>query len=388
MAFFRINKNIVLILMLIALACFAMACSDSDKPDSEQSGNLADFFPDKFKPGEESAFEDNPTLSEKEKPAEEESLPDLTEPEYVLDIYTNEYSEEFHKWDGQVEKVDSSLKSEISTSLRIRALEDGVILRLEQGTWNVFHSYFEVDEDIFTIVTEKDKIYEFDAPMAETMPYLQLTVEYRGLSYVWPLQYDMVGDEGPVTSIVVAPWRPSPPEMTTNMLNLCLAYAISFYLDLFEAYEAGGAYASGQVSAERLWKTVTWAITYNHNEAVAYLDDSIYVRENILKSYAAALFPEQDKLPPLPDYISKDSSTPGWYIVQNYYYPIAWDLIYTYQADSDDKNWMVAISIEDVENGRDELPVMVYITENGAFDRDNPFGYHITGAGILGGNTP
>jgi len=306
------------------------------------------------------------------------SITDLTDPTELLKVYIDPSSAEYKGTGKVTDTLQTGLKSDMSISIRFVPALDGVTVTLESGTWNPFHSYYEVTDEIFTVETKKGRVYSFEGFISETIPQLQLVATYRGLQCIWPLQYDQV-DGSVVFTIIGEPWQARALDESSNMINLCAAYAISFY----DSYYDTGYPDNGAIKTDDLWKTVAMAITLNHASFMSGDDDSdIFISKSALDSFARIMFPNQTKMPAMPK--GEFTLDNGVYSVMPRYLPIAWDFAYCGENENE-KGWVVAIGVEDVENGRQLITFQVYLTANEKYSVDSPFEYHITGIDILGG---
>ena len=308
-----------------------------------------------------------------------------TAPRDLLKVYIDPTSSEYQNLGTVDDYLMSWISSDMPVPIRFVTLVDGVVVKLERVSLNEDYSYLEVTEEIFITETNKGTLYAFDGFIAETIPQLQLVAEYNGLRSVWPIQYDLAYGN----TVFTLTGYPVPQiDETSNMIHICRAYAISFY----EAHHKLGYYtASDKVSTDELWPTVAKAITLNNlYRKQDTNDNTIVVPDNILNAYVKAMFPNVQTLPPLDtNYIQYNSSNCKYNITPNFY-PLAWELIYCSESviQGRGKVWIVAIAIEDVENGKEPTTYVVYLKANEKQAENNPFDYHITGIAVLGGNTP
>ena len=309
-----------------------------------------------------------------------------TVPQDLLIVYIDPSSPEYQNLGTVDDYLMTGNSSDMAVQIRFVALVDGVVVKLERVSFNHDYSYLEVTEEIFIAETNPAIVYAFDSIVAETIPQFQLVAEYNGLRCVWPIQDDLAYGNTVFTLVGQPSQQVIPLDETSNMIHICRAYAISFY-ELY--YKSGPYIVPDKVSNDELWQTVSTAITINNLYNTQDINN-IVVQNNILNSYAKAMFPDVQKLPPLDTNYIKYNSNNGTYNVTPHFPPVAWQLVYCSENEIPGigKVWTVAIAIEDVENGKQPITFVVYLKANEKQTQNNPFDYHITGIAELGGNTP
>jgi len=365
----QFRKIVALLLVSIMISGFIAGCSSPDENGTPMETSVS------------------PTVPSEEPPSlEEELLEDLTEPQELLTVFIEPSSEEYENTGEVTESLDTGLEADMTTPVRFISAVDGVTVRLERGSWNPYHAFYEVTDEIFSVEAKTGEVYSFDGVMSETIPHLQLVAEYRGLQCIWPLQYDMV--EGSVVfSLTGKPWEAQPLDETSNIINLCAAYAITYYTGSRVTAD-DGYFSQETVATEEVWPAVAMAITLNHTAVTQeeYFEDNLYVGEDVLFSYARAMFPDVE-LPPVPEGDFEPSS--DGYMIMPILAPTFWEFVYVYkEEEAETPFWQVAIGMQSAEDGWTPITFVVNLEENEEYDRDNPFEYHVTGIAILGGDTP
>ena len=149
--------------------------------------------------------------------------------------------------------------------------------------WSPIVDDFEVTDTVFEISTEKDKIYEFDCYVTETIPDYRLVAEYGDMKAKYYLAMD--GYEV-VTKLLMVDEGNTPEEITEDsaFFQLCVARAVS------KVYYEG--FAENNDPAV-VWDTVAYAVTLNHAKTVGETEyDVISLTTWELESYADSMYPE------------------------------------------------------------------------------------------------
>ena len=358
--------------------------------DAEDTEEISAESPTQTEAGEKDSIAnptENPTNTPASDPTNTElpSLTNLIKPTDLLTVYTDPSSAEYKRTGNMTVRIETGLDSEYSTAIRFTAAFDGVSVRLESGTWNPYHSYYEIFDEIFTIETKKGEVYSFEGYMSETIPMLQIVAEYRGLIVIWGLQDDMK-DGNTVFTLTGKKWAPSPLYEESGMVSLCAAYTVAYY-NAFLSASDDNYFMRDKLDTVNAWDTVELAVTLNFSAAGYGDDEYVYVRGDVLKAYMKAMFPEAKELQKIPNgYFEVESATTNLYILRPYESTVMKSFVYVCPVDDDESSWMTAIGITEPDGY--PLTFVVYLDANEEYEPNNPFEYHITGIAILGGDTP
>ncbi|MBR6785223.1 MAG: hypothetical protein IKM25_03130 [Clostridia bacterium] len=288
----------------------------------------------------------------------------------LITLY-NADSDEYHALKGKIESIDTGIGSEYGmTGFRFVSPKNGVKVRLEAIMWSPIVDAFEVTETIFEISTEKDKIYEFDCYVTETIPDYRLVAEFGDMKAKYYLAMD--GYEV-VTKLLMVDEGNTPEEITEDsaFYNLCVARAISdvFYNDRFIKYEP-----------PVVWDTLACAVTLNEfklNGTEDYVN-MIGLSEWEADAYFSTLYPtliESDtELTENGNVVAAHFSTGEKYLVMPYLFEKFSTNEFYGVEDNGDGTYSVKIRIDDYRfEGYAEYGLAVIVEP----DANSPFGYVI-----------
>lgn len=287
----------------------------------------------------------------------------------LITLY-NVDSDEYHDLKGQIETVDTGIDSEYGmTGFRFVSPKNGVKVRLEGIMWSPLVNDFECDYTYLEISTEKDKIYEFDCCVTETIPDFRLVAEYDGKIS----EYYMSMDGESVKNVIEMTAEEFIPEEITEdsaFYQLCVARAAS------KVYYEG--FAENDDPAV-VWDTVAYAVTLNHANTVGETYyDVISVTTWELESYIDSMYPEYNgNYPEIPEecYVEGSMRQYSDYDVT----PCLFERFSTNEfygvEDNGDGTYSVKIRIDDYRfEGYEEFGLAVIVEP----DANSPFGYIIT----------
>ena len=287
----------------------------------------------------------------------------------LITLY-NADSDEYHALKGKIETFDTGIDSEYGmTGFRFVSPKNGVDVRLEAIMWSPIVDDFEVTDTVFEISTEKDKIYEFDCYVTETIPDYRIVAEYGDMKAKYYLAMD--GYEV-VTKLLMVDEGNTPEEITEDsaFYQLCVARAAS------KVYYDG--FAENNDPAV-VWDTLAYAITLNHAKTVGETYyDVISVTTWELESYADSMYPEyKGNYPEIPEecYVEGSMKQYSDYDVT----PFLFERFSTNEfygvEDNGDGTYSVKIRIDDYRfEGYEEFGLAVIVKP----DANSPFGYVIT----------
>lgn len=200
----------------------------------------------------------------------------------LITLYADSESEDYKSLKGKTENIKTGIDPESSSGcFKFVSQKNGVKVRLEAIMWSPIVDDFEVTDTVFEISTEKDKIYEFDCYVTETIPDYRLVAEYGEMKATYYLAMD--GYEV-VTKLLMVDEGFTPEEITKDsaFYNLCVARAASdVYYEGFVEDDDPGV----------IWDTFAYAVTLNHAMINGEnYEDEIGLTEFEAKAYMDAMY--------------------------------------------------------------------------------------------------
>ena len=194
----------------------------------------------------------------------------------LMTLYMDCDSDDYQSLTGKIESINTGIDPQTSAGcFRFVSPKNGVKVRLEAIMWSPIVDDFEVTETIFEISTEKDKIYEFDCYVTETIPDYRIVAEYGEMKATYYLATD--GYEV-ITKLLMVDEGFTPEEITEDsaFYNLCVAHAVSdvFYNDRLTKY-----------NPEVVYETMACAVTLNQFEKSHY-NGALALRNHFRKGQA------------------------------------------------------------------------------------------------------
>ena len=289
----------------------------------------------------------------------------------LMTLYMDCDSDDYQSLMGKIESINTGIDPQTSAGcFRFISPKNGVKVRLEAIIWSPIVDAFEVTETIFEISTEKDKIYEFDCYVTETIPDYRLIAEYGDMKAKYYLAMD--GYEV-VTKLLMVDEGNTPEEITEDsaFYNLCVARAAS---KIF--YEG---YAEHNEPAV-VWDTLAYAVTLNEfkmNGTEDYVN-MIGLSEWEADAYFSTLYPtliESDtELTENGNVVAAHFSTGEKYLVMPYLFERFSTNEFYGVEDNGDGTYSVKIRIDDYRfEGYEEFGLAVIVEP----DANSPFGYVI-----------
>ncbi len=287
----------------------------------------------------------------------------------LITLYNSD-SDEYHALKGKIETFDTGIDSEYGmTGFRFVSPKNGVKVRLEGIMWSPIVNDYECDCTYLEITTEKDKIYEFDCCVTETIPDFRLVAEYDGKIS----EYYMSMDGESVKNVIEMTGEEFVPEETTEdtaFYQLCVARAASkIYYDGFAENDDPAV----------VWDTVAYAVTLNHAKMVGETYyDVISLTTWELESYMDSMYPElKGNYPGIPEECNVEASMKQYsdYDVTPYLFERFSTNEFYGVEDNGDGTYSVKIRIDDYRfEGYEEFGLAVIVKP----DANSPFGYVIT----------
>ena len=290
----------------------------------------------------------------------------------LMTLYMNCDSDDYQSLTGKIESINTGIDPQTSAGcFRFVSPKNGVKVRLEAIMWSPIVDAFEVTDTVFEISTEKDKIYEFDCYVTETIPDYRLVAEYGDMKAKYYLAMD--GYEV-VTKLLMVDEGNTPEEITEDsaFYNLCVARATSkiFYEGMVEHDDPAV-----------IWDTLAYAVTLNEfkmNGTEDYVN-MIGLSEWEADAYFTTLYPtltESDtELPENGFVVAAHFSTGEKYLVEPYTFERFSTNEFYGVEDNGDGTYSVKIRIDDYRfEGYEEFGLAVIVKP----DANSPFGYVIT----------
>ena len=350
------KKITAVLLALIMLLSFA-ACGD--KGDGETTTEAPSV-----QQTEEANTKGNISANDKGGNKEDDSG------DLLMTLYMDCDSDDYQSLTGKIESINTGIDPQTSAGcFRFISPKNGVAVRLEAIMWSPIVDDFEVTDTVFEISTEKDKIYEFDCYVTETIPDYRLVAEYGDMKAKYYLAMD--GYEV-VTKLLMVDEGNTPEEITEDsaFYNLCVARAASkiFYEGMVEHDDPAV-----------VWDTVAYAVTLNHAKMVGETYyDVISVTTWELESYADSMYPEyKGNYPEIPEECCVECSMKQYsdYDVTPYLFERFSTNEFYGVEDNGDGTYSVKIRIDDYRfEGYEEFGLAVIVEP----DANSPFGYVIT----------
>ena len=288
----------------------------------------------------------------------------------LMTLYIDCDSEDYQSLTGKIESINTGIDPQTSAGcFRFVSPKNGVKVRLEAIMWSPIVDDFEVTDTVFEISTEKDKIYEFDCYVTETIPDFRLVAEYDGKIS----EHYMSMDGESVKNVIEMTGEEFVPEETTEdtaFYQLCVARAASkIYYDGFAENDAPAV----------VWDTVAYAVTLNHAKMVGETYyDVISLTTWELESYMDSMYPEyKGNYPEMPEECCVEGSMKQYsdYDVTPYLFERFSTNEFYGVEDNGDGTYSVKIRIDDYRfEGYEEFGLAVIVKP----DANSPFGYVIT----------
>ena len=288
----------------------------------------------------------------------------------LMTLYMDCDSDDYQSLTGKIESINTGIDPQTSAGcFRFVSPKNGVTVRLEAIMWSPIVDDFEVTDTVFEISTEKDKIYEFDCYVTETIPDYRLVAEYGDMKAKYYLAMD--GYEV-VTKLLMVDEGNTPEEITEDsaIYNLCVARAASkVYYDGFAENDDPAV----------VWDTVAYAVTLNHAKTVGETYyDVISLTTWELESYMESMYPGyKGNYPEIPEECNVEGSMKQYsdYDVTPYLFERFSTNEFYGVEDNGDGTYSVKIRIDDYRfEGYEEFGLAVIVEP----DANSPFGYVIT----------
>ncbi len=288
----------------------------------------------------------------------------------LMTLYMDCDSDDYHSLTGKIESINTGIDPQTSAGcFRFVSPKNGVKVRLEAIMWSPIVDDFEVTDTVFEISTEKDKIYEFDCYVTETIPDYRIVAEYGEMKARYYLAMD--GYEV-VTKLLMVDEGNTPEEITEDsaFYNLCVARAASkVYYEGFAEHNEPAV----------VWDTLAYAVTLNHAKTVGETYyDVISVTTWELESYMDSMYPEyKGNYPGMPEecYVEGSMKQYSDYDVTPYLFERFSTNEFYGVEDNGDGTYSVKIRIDDYRfEGYEEFGLAVIVKP----DANSPFGYVIT----------
>ena len=288
----------------------------------------------------------------------------------LMTLYMDCDSDDYQSLTGKIESINTGIDPQTSAGcFRFISPKNGVAVRLEAIMWSPIVDDFEVTDTVFEISTEKDKIYEFDCYVTETIPDYRLVAEYGDMKAKYYLAMD--GYEV-VTKLLMVDEGNTPEEITVDsaFYQLCVARAASkVYYDGFAENDDPAV----------VWDTVAYAVTLNHAKTVGETEyDVISLTTWELESYMDSMYPEyKGNYPEMPEecYVEGSMKQYSDYDVTPYLFERFSTGEFYGVDDNGDGTYSVKIRIDDYRfEGYEEFGLAVIVKP----DANSPFGYVIT----------
>jgi hypothetical protein len=350
------KKITVVLLALIMILSFA-ACGGKDEVETTT---------DAPSQTEEANTKGNSSANDKGGNKEDDSG------DLLMTLYMDCDSDDYQSLTGKIESINTGIDPQTSAGcFRFVSPKNGVKVRLEAIMWSPIVDAFEVTDTVFEISTEKDKIYEFDCYVTETIPDYRLVAEYGDMKAKYYLAMD--GYEV-VTKLLMVDEGNTPEEITEDsaFYNLCVARATSkiFYEGMVEHDDPAV-----------IWDTLAYAVTLNEfkmNGTEDYVN-MIGLSEWEADAYFSTLYPtliESDmELPKDGNVVAAHFSTGKKYLVEPYTFERFSTNEFYGVEDNGDGTYSVKIRIDDYRfEGYEEFGLAVIVEP----DANSPFGYVIT----------
>jgi len=289
----------------------------------------------------------------------------------LITLYMDCDSLDYQELTGKTEHISTGYEPRSTAEyFRFVSPKDGVTVRVEGIMWSPIVDDFEVTNTFLEIKTEKDKIYEFECYVTETIPDYRIVAEYGEMKATYYLAMD--GYEV-ITKLLMVDEGFTPEEITEDSVfyNLCVARAVSdvFYSDRHMKYEP-----------PVVWDTVAYALTLTEFKMNGTEDykNMIGLSEWEADAYFKALYPTLNESDiPLPEnesVVAAHFSTGKKYLVMPYTFERFSTNEFYGVDDNGDGTYSVKIRIDDYRyEGYEENGCAVIVRP----DADSPFGYVI-----------
>lgn len=294
----------------------------------------------------------------------------LKEGDLLGTLYMDCNSDDYQGVIGKIEHIRTGMEPEFDSEyFRVVSPEEGVKVRLEAIMYSSIVDGFEVTDTVFEITAEKDKIYEFECFVTETIPDHRLVVECGEAR----AEYYMVADGfEALTKLQMIAEPPKAIEQDSAFYRLCVAQAVSdvFYNDRLIKHQP-----------EVVWDTVAYAVTLNEfamNGTEDYVN-MIGLSDWEADAYFRTLYPTLDEsktaLPENGYVVAAHFSTGEKYLVEPHLFEKFCTNEFFGVENNGDGTYSVKIRIDDYRfEGYAEFGLAVIVKP----DVKNPFGYVIT----------
>lgn len=350
------KKIIAVLLAMIMLLSFA-ACGGKDNGETTTKAPLQT---------EEANTKGNSSANDKGNNKEDDSG------DLLITLYNDSDSLDYQELTGKIEHISTGYEPRSTAEyFRFVSPKNGVTVRVEGIMWSPIVDDFEVTNTFLEVKTEKDKIYEFECYVTETIPDYRIVAEYGEMKATYYLATD--GYEV-VTKLLMVDEGFTPEEITEDSVfyNLCVARAVSdvFYNDRLIKYEH-----------PVVWDTVAYAVTLTEFKMNGTEDykNMLGLTEWEADAYFKALYPTLNEsdiaLPENESVVAAHFSTGKKYLIQ----PHSFERFSTNEfygvEDNGDGTYSVKIRVDDYRfEGYEEFGRAVIVKT----DANNPFGYVIT----------
>ena len=290
----------------------------------------------------------------------------------LMTLYMDCDSIDYQELTGKIEHISTGYEPQTTAEyFRFVSPKNGVTVRLEAIEWSPIVEAFEVTDTVFEIKTEKNKIYEFETFVADSIPAYRIVAEYGDMRADYSMAHD--GYEV-VTKLLMVDEDNSPEEITADsaFYNLCVARAASkIFYEGFVEHDDPAA----------VWDTLAYAVTLNEfkmNGTEDYVN-MIGLSEWEAEAYFSTLYPtlvESDtELPENGNVVAAHFSTGEKYLVMPYLFEKFSTNEFYGVEDNGNGTYSVKIRIDDYRfEGYEEFGLAVIVEP----DANSPFGYVIT----------
>ncbi len=299
----------------------------------------------------------------------------LSEGELMLTLYADRRSDDYKSVKDKPERIETGINPETDSGyFKFVAPVDGVKVRLEAIMWSPIAEAFEAVDTLFEVTAKKDKVYEFECYVTETIPDFRLVVECGGFSEA---HYMTVDGFEVVTKLLMLAKKLTPDPITQDsaFYQLCVARAMSdvFYNDRLVKYEP-----------EVVWNTLACAVTLNEFRMNGTEDfvNMIGLSEWEADAYFKALYPElkesETKLLEESYVVAAHFSTGEKYLVEPYLFEKFGSNEFFGVENNGNGTYSVKILVHD-----NRAPEFDFNRDKGLAvivkpDANSPFGYVIT----------
>ena len=109
----------------------------------------------------------------------------------LMTLYMDCDSLDYQELTGKTEHISTGYEPQtMAEYFRFVSPKNGVTVRLEAIMWSSIVEAFEVTDTVFEIKTEKNKIYEFETFVADSIPAYRIVAGYGELKADYSLAHD------------------------------------------------------------------------------------------------------------------------------------------------------------------------------------------------------